>query len=304
MSEMNVRGKVWFAVICVSVMAWIASLLMQPTGEPMGGGVLNPSFAFFLCGLVFAGGFYYYWKVGKALKGFGVMGVLSLIAFGLLSVNWGALLSSEVVRTSVFVLMGLFVILLTLVQINLVSRWSIPVNLFRWDEAGLLDIGIGVGSGAVLGLMSYVLGYSLIGVPIGLVPSSFAGANVGSGVLVGLVAFIENAIIIGVPIGLVYGFSGYLSEERAGVSRSRAEKVAFLVSLVAAVSLVVLVAYVFHIGAYGGREFSLVGVSLLFGFWGVLSVVRKSTLAADLSHFTYNLLVIVLGVTRVGMTLL
>lgn len=303
MEKMNFRDKLWFISVVASVVVWIIALLMQPTGDPMGGGILNPQITFMLTSVFFIAGMYYYVKSGKPIKGVGIMGLLSMIAFALLAVNWGALLSSRIVRTFTFVIMGLLVILLTLIETNFVSRWKFPVNLFKWHNASWIDLLIGVGSGVFLGLISFALGYSLIGVPIGLVPSAVAGANLGSGLLVGSVAFIENALIMAIPLGFTYSLSGYLADKEAGADKETSKSVATLVALGGA-ALVVLIAYVFHLGAYSGREFSLVGVSLLFGFWGAVTVFRKNTLAADLSHATYNVLVVLLGVANIGLTLL
>lgn len=304
-----ISESLWYGGILLSIFIWIYYLVVHQheigatAGQPILAGTgFTQGMVTVIAIVIFVTSFFYFAirrpKERSHLDT--IYGVffgffLSMTFWGVFAINWDAILGGRIVSALIFICIGLFVLVVSLIDKKFFfKKYSkagadVPIGIFRWAGAGKIDIVIGVIFLAAIAGLSLYLQRAFIALPTNL----FTAASVEQNAFFsGAVGMLENALIIGFVLKTS---TSWLTIPFVKFGEKTSIVLATVIGVIIAVFGLYFIAYNFHGAMYFGMEYALATTGGLFAIWGVMTAIRRNTLAADISHVGYNIIVVMSG---------
>lgn len=230
--------------------------------------------------------------------------VLSVGFYIVASLNWGTILPQAIVTAFIFLSMGAFVLIIKGLDDGVFNLFKlrdadVPFGIYGWEGATRVDVILGIVGGLFAFLSSLMLAQAAI------IPPSILVAGTVSPVMAAIfgaaVVRFENSVFLGFIQKTIASWAVYLLK-LGRVNKPTAQDIqdSTIIRIVAGLIALVPIFFIvtaFHSGLYAGLDVTLFATSMAFVIWGAITAWRGNTLAADIGHMGYN---VVIGLLMTG----
>ena len=237
-----------------------------------------------------------------------VFGVAVALAYFMISqLNWSTILPSSIVTAFIFLALGALVMVIKALDENVFNLYKlraadIPIAMYGWEGATRLDLLLGV-AGIFIPLFASLLLAQAVIIPPSILVAG-AVSPLFAAVFGAAVVRFENSIFIGFIQKTIASWAVYFAKlgrlnkpTPQDIQDSRVIRwVAGLISLIP----IFYITLIFHSGLYAGLGVTLLSTSMAFVIWGTITAWRGNTVAADIGHIGYNVIVGLLATGTAG----